>query len=103
MIYRILKSLEAGLDSTYIGISAITHTALRISYERWEALLIELQLSGYIRGLVFQQNMGEDRAHLVGLVHPTIALKGLEYLADNAMMKRVGNALRGIEEAIPGK
>lgn len=102
VIYRILKHLEASMDNVYTDTKAISHTALNITYERWETLLIELQLNGYIRGLVIEQSMSESRAHLIEPIQPAITLKGLEYLADNTIMKRVGNALRGIKDTIPG-
>ena len=102
VIYRILKHLEASIDNVYTDIKAISNVALNISYERWEYLMIELQISGYIRGLVFEQSMGDNRAHLVEPINPIITLKGLEYLSENTTMKKVGNTLRGLKEIIPG-
>ena len=101
-IYRILKHLESSMDNVYTDMQVVSHTALNISYERWEALLIELQMNGYIRGLVYQQSMSDSRAHLTEPVQPVITLNGLEYLSENAVMKRVGNALRGIKDMLPG-
>ena len=102
VIYRILKHLEASMDNVYTDMKTISHTALNITYERWETLLIELQLNGYIRGLVFEQTMSDNKAHLIEPIQPEITLKGLEYLADNTIMKRVGNTLRGLKDTIPG-
>lgn len=102
VIYRILKHLEASLDCVYPDMSVISAAALNISHERWEQLLIELQLNGYIRGLVFAQSMSDSRPHLTEPIKPTITLAGLEYLANNTTLKKAGNILRGLKEIIPG-
>lgn len=101
-IYRILKHLEASMDYQYTDMTPVSNTALNITYERWESLLIELQINGYIRGLVYTQSLSEGRAHITEPVQPVITIRGMEYLSENTLMQRVGRTLRGIKDALPG-
>lgn len=102
IIYRILKYLEASLDSSVIDIGPVSAEQLRISYERWEALLMLLQEDGYIKGLRYTQTMSDRRAELLQPVQPMITLKGLEYIAENGMMQKAARMVKGIKETIPG-
>lgn len=102
IIYKILKYLEASLDSNVIDVEPVSAEQLRISYERWTALLMLLQEEGYISGLRFTQTMRDSRAELLQPVRPMITLKGLEYIAENGMMQKAGKLLKGIKEIVPG-
>ena len=102
IIYRILRHLEASLDFEMTDVEAISHERLKISYERWEQLLIMLQDEGYIKGLKYTKGLSDDKSHLVEPVKPVITLKGLEYLSDNTMMRRAANLLKGVKDVIPG-
>lgn len=95
IIYRILRYLEQALDYEELDPSPISHTALGITHERWEQLLIMLQDSGYINGIVYVRTLSSDRAHITEPIRPNITLKGLEYLVDNSMMKKTGDLLKG--------
>ncbi len=100
IIYRILRYLEQALDCEELDPAPISHTALGITRERWEQLLIMLQESGYIDGIVCVRTMSSDRAHITEPIHPRITLKGLEYLAENSLMKKAGDLLRGVIDVI---
>lgn len=102
VIYQILKYLESALDMPMYDAGAISPERLRISRERWEQILLMMQDAGYIKGLVFTQSMSDDRARLVEPVRPQVTLKGLEYLAENTMMKKAANLLKGIKDSVPG-
>ena len=102
VIYRILKALEANMDCSDIDISAFSHERLGITRERWEQLLIMLQESGYIKGVQYTQSLSYDKPYICEPIKPRITLLGLEYLSENATMKKVANALKGIKEVIPG-
>lgn len=95
-IYRILKHLEAMMDCEETDISAISHERLGITRERWEQILILLQKSGYIEGIVSTRTLSDDKSHIVEPIKPTITLRGLEYLAENHLLKEAGNMLKGI-------
>lgn len=102
IIYRILKHLEAAMDYPEADMAAISPQQLGISRERYEQLLILLQDDGYIRGLSVIQTLDELKRRLAYPIEPAITLKGLEYLADNSLMKKAAALLRGIKETIPG-
>ena len=103
IIYRILKHLEASMDCVETNTEVISHTALGISYERWEQLLIMLQENQYITGIQYAQTLSEDKAHIIKPIYPAITLRGLEYLSENTTtMQRVARLLKGIKEATPG-
>ena len=102
IIYKILKHLEASLDNEVLDMEPISAEQLRISYERWSAILRMLQDEGYIRGLVLTMTTSDSHPQLVQPVRPSITLKGLEYLTDNVMMQKAGRLLKGIKDTIPG-
>lgn len=99
-IYKILKHLERTLDCDETDVTAISHTRLGITRERWEQLLIMLQKEGYIDGIVSSKTLSDDKPHIVEPIKPVITLRGLEYLAENSLLKKAGDALKGIVEII---
>lgn len=102
MIYRILKYLEEHLGESNLDMDAVSHEILGISYLRWEALLKLMQEEGYIKGLVYQQTMSDSQPHVVEPIRPGITIKGLEYLAENSIMKKIGEAAKQVKSMIPG-
>lgn len=101
IIYRILKYLEEHLGEENLDIDKISHEQFGISFLRWEALLRMMQEEGYIKGLVYAQSMSDSSPHVVEPIRPKITIKGLEYLSENSMMKKVGDTLKKIKEIIP--
>lgn len=99
-IYKILKHLESMMDCEYTDVSAISHERLGITRERWEQILILLQKEGYIDGIVSTQTFADDKPHIVEPINPSITLRGLEYLAENSLLKKAGNMLKGIVETV---
>lgn len=102
VIYKILRHLDRYNGDDEISMEVISASALGISEAKWEQLLIELQINGYIRGLVYTQNLGDAFPHIVEPIRPRITLKGMEYLEENGMMNKVGKFLKGIKEMTPG-
>lgn len=96
VIYRILKYLSAAMDGGEYDPEALSSARLKASDERIEQLLIMLQEAGYIQGLTVSRSLGDSYPHISSGSFPRITLKGLEYLAENSMMKKAGNTLRGI-------
>ena len=101
-IYKILKALERAMDYDEFDISTISHERLNISYQRWEKILIMLYQDGYISGLVCDQSLSDYSTHLIKPIQPVITIRGLEYLSNNAIMKKVANTAKGIKKMIPG-
>lgn len=102
IIYRILKHLEEHMGEENLDIERISHERLGISFLRWESLLRMMQEEGYIKGLIYEQTMSDSSPHVVVPIRPKITIKGLEYLAENSMMKKVAETLKTIKEFVPG-
>ena len=66
----------------------------------WEQIMIELQMNGFIRGLVYTQDLTNKFPHIVEPIHPQITLKGMEYLAINSFMKKAAEALKMVGDFI---
>ena len=102
MIYRILKYLEEHLGESNLDMDEVSHERLGISFPRWEALLKLMQEEGYIKGLTYQQTMSDSQPHVVEPIRPSITIKGLEYLAENSIMKKIAEAAKQVKSIIPG-
>lgn len=96
VIYKILKYLESALDVESPDLSPISADRLGVSRERWEQLLIMLQDSGYISGLVIGQILSDNRRYIAEPARPSITLRGLEYLTENSLMKRAASLAKGV-------
>jgi len=100
-VYKILSSLEAAMDCPQFDISQISAEKLKVSEERW-ARYIEMVIDvGYIKGVrVYENVIGETRVEGKGI---RITLKGLEYLQENSMMKRIYRTVKGVKEIAPSQ
>ena len=99
-IYKILTALERGMDCPGFNISELNETTLNISKERLYRILEMLQDSGLIKnaelytdltGEMFIRNERKIR----------ITLKGLEFLQENSIMRKIYNAARGVADLVP--
>lgn len=99
-VYKILTALEKAMDLPEVGIAEISAEALGVSEERW-ARYIEMMLDvGYIKGVRITRNlMGETKVEGSDI---RITLKGLEYLQENSIMKKIYRTAKGIVDVIPG-
>ena len=100
IIYRILKELEKNMGNEKFCIESISAEKMKISFEKWEQLLILMQDDGYIKGLVLAKEMGEMYRHIAEPIKPQITIRGLEYLAENSLMAKAKEALRMAGEII---
>lgn len=92
-IYKILCLLDKHKGDENFDYVLISASALKTPFEAWEQLMIEIQEAGYIKGLVYTQNLSESFPHIVEPIRPRITLKGMEYLADNSMMEKAGEII----------
>lgn len=101
IIYKILSTLEKAMDKPQFDISQISAETLRISEERWARYIEMLADTEFIKGIRIYKNIcDETQIEDNGI---RITLKGLEYLTENSMMKRVYKAVKGIQEITPPK
>ena len=98
-IYRILKILEKSMDLEEFDPELIGYKELDISKLRWSRIVSMLKEQEYIQGIDVWYSLDQDYPR-VKLARPEITLKGLEYLNENSMMKKVYNAAKGIKELI---
>lgn len=64
------------------------------------SILYMAQRDGLIDGLAFQTAWGKTRILVSDIRDAEITSKGIEYLAENSMMQKVGRALRESADAI---
>lgn len=94
IIYRILKNLEKAMELEEFDKNSISAESLGIPFPLWCRIMKMIVDSGYVTGV--------DVYPKATLVRPEITLKGLEYLNENAIMKKVANFFKGIKESVPG-
>ena len=98
-IYRILKILEKSMDLEEFDMELIGYKELDISKLRWSRIVSMLKEQEYIQGIDVWYSLDQDYPR-VKLARPEITLKGLEYLNENSMTKKVHNVAKGIKELI---
>lgn len=99
-IYKILKLLDKHKGDEEFDYELISAKAMKMKVSDWEQIMIELQMNGFIRGLVYTQDMTNKFPHIVEPIHPQITLKGMEYLANNSFMKKAAEALKMVGDFI---
>ena len=100
IIYKILHILEASMDLEQFDKSSIGHERLGISEARWARIIAMMIKNGYVEGIEVWNSIDSDYPR-VCLVRPEITLKGLEYLYENSLMKKMADMAKGIGQLIP--
>lgn len=100
IVYKILKALEKGMDLEEFNTDLISNEALKISYPRWEKVMIMLVKSGYIEGIVYNQCNSDYSSKIEQPIMPVITIKGLEYLEENSLMKKAKDLVMGVSNFI---
>lgn len=99
IIYKILKTLEKYMDNEQVPIELISYESFNISKERWSRLIKMMVDNGLLDGIRCIEADGMA-VPIVKIYNPAITLKGLEYLEENSMMKKVADIAKGIKETI---
>lgn len=100
IIYRILKTLEAGMDAEEFDRRSISAETLHVSEQRLLSLLRMLAKAGLIEGVYIDVDAAGN--FMVSESRPRLTLKGLEYLNENSLMQRAVKMAKGIKDSIPG-
>ena len=100
IMYKILHELEKNMGNENFNLQAVSAEKLRVSFEKWEQLMILMQDEGYIKGLVLSSNVNEMYRHIAEPIKPQITIKGLEYLAGNSFMAKAKEMLRMAGEIV---
>lgn len=99
-VYKILTALEKAMDLSEFDIMQVGPDALCVTPERWSRYLEMMADVGYIKGVAIRRDiLGEI---CVDAKEIRITLKGLEYLQENSVMRKIYNAEKGITEIVPG-
>ncbi len=100
IMYKILQKLEKNMRNENFNIETISAEKMKISFEKWEQLLILMQEEGYIKGLVLSKGLESMYRHISEPIKPQITIKGLEYLAGNSFMAKAKDMLKMAGETI---
>ncbi len=99
-IYKLLVALERSMDLPTFNIDDLQFETMGVSPERLYRYLEMLQDAGLIKNADLYTSVTGDLCSK----NPRkirITLKGLEYLQENAIMKRLYKAAKGIVDLIP--
>ncbi len=98
-VYTILSALEQSMDLPKANPEIFNHTALGVSQERWNKYIEMMMDCGYIKGVNIKSYI--TGTTVIDCENIQITLKGLEYLQENSVMKKVYNTIHGITDIIP--
>ena len=101
IIYKILKILEKAMSLEEFDKSLISYEKLNLPLPLWSRIMKMLVDNGFVTGIDVWNSFDCDYPR-VAIVKPEITLKGLEYLNENTLMKRIADTLKGIKEITPG-
>lgn len=99
LIYKILRILEKSMDVEELDNSTLSAESLGITQPRWCRLMKILADSGYINGINVWNTMDSTYPR-VAIGRIEITLKGLEYLQENTIMKKVANLAKGVIDTV---
>lgn len=98
-VYKILSTLEKAMDCPAFDVSQIDAEHLGVSQERWARYIEMMADVGYIKGVrVMRDLTGETEIEAPNI---RITLKGLEYLQENSIMRKMYNFAKGVKEVSP--
>lgn len=100
IMYKILRELEKNMGNEDFNIETISPEKMKISFEKWEQLLILMQDEGYIKGLILSNDLSKMYRHIAEPIKPQITIKGLEYLASNSTIAKAKELLKMAGEIV---
>ena len=100
-VYTILSQLEKDMDEPEADLDKISPEALCVSENRWCRYIEMMADAGYIKGARMVQSISQ-KDFRYDCREMRITLKGLEYLQENSIMKKVYRAAKGIADIVPG-
>lgn len=99
-VYKILSQLEKDMDKPEPDIDKISNEVLCVSETRWLRYIEMMSDVGYIKGARIVRDITGDVNYDCSEMR--ITLKGLEYLQENSIMRKIYNAARGVKDITPG-
>ena len=101
IIYNILKTLEKAMSLEEFDKNIISAESQKIPFPLWCRIIKIMYDNNYITGVEVWEAF-DCNYPKASLIRPEITLKGLEYLNENSIMRKIANAAKGIKESIPG-
>ena len=98
VIYRILSALQKQMDYDEPNPDVVSANALNITQNRLDNIWAMLAQEKYVSGVMISSF---DDTRMVKPICPRITLKGLEYLAENSLMKKAYRLAKGIKDVTP--
>lgn len=99
-VYKILSTLEKAMDYPEFDPEPIMPEKLGVSEERWNRYIEMMADVGYVKGVQMKRYVTGDT--IVDISDMRITLKGLEYLQENTIMRKIYNAAKGVKDITPG-
>ena len=99
-MYRILKTLLKYAGRQDFSNELISAKKLGVSYEEWSYIMILLQKSGYVDGVLYTQDFSQRFPEIVSIEQVGITISGIEYVEENSTMKKVGELLKEVGEIL---
>lgn len=87
------------MDSEFADLDKFGPEALCVSEQRWMRYMEMMSDCGYIKGVQISRDI--TGARNINCRNIQITLKGLEYLQENSIMRKIYRAAAGISDLIP--
>ena len=100
LVFKLLTELYTALKAgERIDVAKLTAEALRIPQAYWAEIMYNLLDDGYVKGYTVRRYL--SGTVITGLEDIQITPKGIEYLKENNMMRKVLTYLKEIGELVP--
>lgn len=99
VIYKILKYIERNMDCEEFDEEHFTAEFFNVSDTRFFFLLKALILDHYVSGIRCEE---VPTGRTISIISPHLTLGGMEYLANNTMMRKAYRLAKGVKEITPG-
>lgn len=99
IIYKILSILEKAMEYEQFDVNRISYKQLDIPKALWVRIIVMLEENGYIKRIIIGRTLDSPLPY-IDVDNIEITLKGLEYLAENSMMKKAKELAKGMIEIV---
>ena len=100
LVFKVLSELYTALKAgERIDVTKLTAAALRVPQAYWVEIMHNLLNDGYVKGYSVRRYL--SGTVITGLEDIQITPKGIEYLKENNMMRKVLTYLKEIGEIVP--
>ena len=98
-VYRILNFLKKSEQFDEFDDESFTAEYFGLTDRQWVSTLERMIDDSHVKGVSVRY--GADDYAMLGISHPRITTKGLEYLEENSLMQKAAQFAKGIREILP--